>query len=184
MNSRRYIDSISNKPVIKTPNGKESQKFIFDYKTRTIQHVDTKRSLDIRSGARVTSESPNSYWYQLFRYNTNGQLVNQKGKVLEVVGANDSEGATLGNADSNKEQKQKWNIVYVDSIKKPNVKPGGKDEGRGLYHKRPFYIVSKMWMGRVISVAGGKNLVIQSRNDNAKTQQWSYDQVSKTIRSV
>jgi hypothetical protein len=38
-------------------------------------------------------------------------------------------------------------------------------------------------MGRVMSVAGGKNLVIQTRND-AKSQQWSYDQVSKTIRSV
>jgi hypothetical protein len=86
------MDSLSNKPVIKTSNGKDSQKFIFDYKTRTIQHVDTKRALDIRSGTKVTSESPNSYWYQLFRYNMNGQLVNQKGKVLEVLNGKDEEG--------------------------------------------------------------------------------------------
>ena len=30
----------------------------------------------------------------------------------------------------------------------------------GFFINRPFYIVSKMWMQRVIEVSGGRNLVI------------------------
>jgi hypothetical protein len=49
---------------------------------------------------------------------------------------------------------------------------------------KPFYIVSRMWMNRVITVAGGWNLVIQSRTANDKRQMWVFDQVSKTIVSM
>jgi hypothetical protein len=39
-------------------------------------------------------------------------------------------------------------------------------------------------MERVISVAGGNNLVIQDRVDNNKRQIWIFDQASKTIKSM
>ena len=55
---------------------------------------------------------------------------------------------------------------------------------RGLYVNRPFMIVSRMWMNRVVSVAGGWNLVIQTRKDNEKRQQWIFDMTSKTIKSM
>jgi len=42
------------------------------------------------------------------------------------------------------------------------------NKNRGLYVNRPFYIVSRMWMNRVITVGGGWNLVIQSRTANDK----------------
>jgi hypothetical protein len=58
------------------------------------------------------------------------------------------------------------------------------NKNRGLYVNRPFMIVSRMWMNRVISVQGNWNVVIESRVDNNKRQQWVFDQVSKTIKSI
>jgi len=40
--SRRYIDVVKNNLVIKTPNGRASQKWFFDYKSRTIRNVGDK----------------------------------------------------------------------------------------------------------------------------------------------
>jgi len=37
MSSHRYIDLISNRLAIKTPNGRDSQVWYFDYKSRTIK---------------------------------------------------------------------------------------------------------------------------------------------------
>jgi hypothetical protein len=48
---------------------------------------------------------------------------------------------------------------------------------------KPFFIVSRMWMNRVMTVEGGKNVVIRSRTGK-KEQQWVFDNVSKTIKSV
>lgn len=67
---------------------------------------------------------------------------------------------------------QKWSIVYVDKAAKEITKGMNK---RGFYVNRPFFIVSKMWMNRVVSVAGGWNLVIQRRKDNDKRQVWTFD---------
>jgi hypothetical protein len=44
-----------------------------------------------------------------------------------------------------------------------------------------------MWMNRVITLGSSKgnmNVVIQSREENNKMQLWTYDAVSKTIKSV
>jgi len=76
---------------------------------------------------------------------------------------------------------QQWSIIYVDKASKEITKGLNK---RGFYVNRPFMIVSRMWMNRVISVAGGNNLVIQTRKDNEKRQMWRFDQVSKTIKSI
>jgi len=45
-------------------------------------------------------------------------------------------------------------------------------------------IVSRMWLNRVATVAGGWNLVIQTRKDNDKRQQWVYNGRSKTIETM
>jgi len=48
---------------------------------------------------------------------------------------------------------------------------------------RPFYIVSDLIFNRVATVYSSKNIVIQTRTDK-KEQQWFFDEVSKTIKSV
>jgi len=59
----------------------------------------------------------------------------------------------------------------------------GLNKNRNLQINKPFYIQSKLWLERVITVYSSKNLVIQSRTD-VPGQQWFFDQVSKTIKSV
>ena len=54
----------------------------------------------------------------------------------------------------------------------------------GFYINRPFYIMSRMPMRRVVEVVGGRNLVIKRVVTNRNTQKWIFDQASKTIRSV
>lgn len=39
MPSRRYLDVVRNKPVIKIDNGRDSQKWIFDWSTRSIKNM-------------------------------------------------------------------------------------------------------------------------------------------------
>lgn len=80
-------------------------------------------------------------------------------------------------------ENQKWRIIYLDE--KEKGQQTGLNKARGMHINRPFYIVSKLWMNRVISVAGGYNLVIQTRKTaDDKRQQWYYEEKSKTIKSV
>jgi len=55
---------------------------------------------------------------------------------------------------------------------------------RGLYVNRPFYVVSRMWMNRVITYSTSHTMLIQSRKANDKRQMWRFDQVSKTIKNM
>jgi hypothetical protein len=51
----------------------------------------------------------------------------------------------------------------------------------GFRVNEPFYIFSKMPIGRVI---GGTSYVYMQTLTKAKTQQWKYDLQTKTIKSV
>jgi hypothetical protein len=67
MSSKRYLDLIGNRAVIKTSNGFDTQKFVFDWKTRSIQSVKNKQSLDARNNWIYTYGS-NNQWYQNFKF--------------------------------------------------------------------------------------------------------------------
>jgi hypothetical protein len=54
----------------------------------------------------------------------------------------------------------------------------------GFYTNKPFYIVSKLPMRRVCEVVGGRNIVIKSLNRGRLEQQFYFDGVSKTIKSI
>ena len=103
--------------------------------------------------------------------------------VLEVQGAKNTENANVGvtpaRAPRNRNAHQRWNVVYLDSMAKQRVK--GMNTNFGFYINRPFYIMSKTWMNRVIT-ASGNNLVIKTRAQNNKRQHFFFDQVTKTIR--
>lgn len=83
--------------------------------------------------------------------------------MLDVVNSNDNEGekTIAQNAHSSKKASQTWKIMYLDKMNK--TREDGVNENRGLYINRPFFIQSRMWMNRLITVQGNNNLVITSK---------------------
>ena len=67
MPSKRYVDLIGSELVIKTRNGRKTQQFIFDQRTRTIKTMNNRgQSLDIISNGgsnRVRMYHTNSRWW-------------------------------------------------------------------------------------------------------------------------
>jgi hypothetical protein len=80
MPSQRYLDVRENNCVINKRSDRKTQKWVFDYESRTIINVATKKSLNFYSN-KVDVRSTTSEWNQLFRFR--GDLVvNVKGKVM------------------------------------------------------------------------------------------------------
>jgi hypothetical protein len=52
-----------------------------------------------------------------------------------------------------------------------------------MYINRPFYLVSRLWMKRVVECHGANNLTINRYTKGKLQQQYYFDQKSKTIRS-
>jgi len=77
---------------------------------------------------------------------------------LSVTGAKDVEGTYVIAAAKKNEASFKWTIRYMDKMNATRTK--GLNTERNLHINRPFYIQSKLWMERVISVYSSKNLVI------------------------
>lgn len=71
--------------------------------------------------------------------------------------------------------------MYVDAMK-PDPKKGELNRDFGLYVERPFFIVSQLGKHRYLDMIGHK-LVIKIPN-NRKTQQFWFDQKTKTIKSM
>jgi hypothetical protein len=92
--SGRYLDLLnSNRPAIKTPNGRSSQNWYFDYKSKTIRNKANDQSLDMRNGANVYTYGTNSQHYQFWTYSNNTHSIkNVRGKVLDVKDSKDEEG--------------------------------------------------------------------------------------------
>jgi hypothetical protein len=72
-------------------------------------------------------------------------------------------------------------VLYLDQAKKTKTK--GLNEEFGFYINRPFYIVSELPFNRVIEMLGGANVVLKRWRNNAKNQQFFFDEVSKTIKN-
>jgi hypothetical protein len=109
--------------------------------------------------------------------------LNQHGKVLDA-NAKDAEGEYVTSNNKNGKIHQEWRIVYIDARDKEITK--GMDVSRGMYVNRPFFIVSRMWMNRVMSVHSNWAVLIKSRVDpkaDKNRQVWTYDITSKTIKS-
>ena len=104
-------------------------------------------------------------------------------KVLDVSGAKDKEGQNVLAWKKHNGKNQQWKIVYLDSIKAGDVKKSGLDSNFGFYRHRPFFIVSRLPMKRVIQVVGGRNLVLKTRVNGRNTQKWVFDSKTKTIKS-
>jgi hypothetical protein len=78
---------------------------------------------------------------------------------------------------------QQWNIIYTDKGGKINTKEVSNDYG--ITAGRPFYIMSRMTMNRVLTYPGGNQMKITSLvNNNEKRQQWKFDATTRTITSL
>ena len=108
------------------------------------------------------------------------EIVNDKGKVLEVAGGYDGENKNIAVAKSNGEIHQQWDIVYADEYPE-EPKKGELNRDFGLYVERDFYIVSQMSANRYLDLIGN-NMVIKTANSR-KSQIWYFDQKSYTIKS-
>jgi len=86
----RYLDVRENNVVINKRTNGPRQKWVFDYISRTIINVGTKKSLNFYNN-QVDVRSTNSDWTQLFRFRGD-LIVNVKGKVMQVEANKDREG--------------------------------------------------------------------------------------------
>jgi hypothetical protein len=76
---------------------------------------------------------------------------------------------------------QRWKIVYTE--KEVEIKTKGISTDFGFHIGRPFYIVTKMGSKRAIEVTGGRNLVLKWKKWNSQSQQFYFDNATKTIKS-
>jgi hypothetical protein len=105
----------------------------------------------------------------------------QNSKVLDVAGNRDQEGQTCLFWKKHGGKNQRWRLVYVDQA--PKAVKKGMNKEFGLYINRPFYMVSKLPMHRVIDIRGGRNVALKSRVVGRKSQLFVFDQKTKTIQS-
>lgn len=108
-------------------------------------------------------------------------FVNEHGKVMDVNGNIDTENRNVEMHGKHGRINQQWDLIYVDEYPDEPTK-GQLNKEFGLYVQREFYIVSQLPSGRYCELIDGRNIVIKTRNGR-KTQEWYFDQPSKTIRN-
>jgi hypothetical protein len=110
----------------------------------------------------------------------NGQLVNEKGKVMDVAGHRDRQHNNIGVYRKHHGLNQQFDLIYVDEWKEP-PKKGELNEDFGMYVERPFMVRSDLPRGRYLDILG-RNMVIKTPNGR-NTQMWWFDQRSRTIKN-
>jgi len=145
----------------------------FDQVSKTIhskKHII--KSWDIQNAGKsnnVQIWNTNSGWWQIFKYVKNSFVNAKSNKVLEVQGNKDQEGQEVGVWNRHNGSNQKWNVKYTDEhdIDEPTK---GYNKDFGFYIGRPFYIVSKLPMKRVVDVVGGRWLRLKTVTVNKLSQ--------------
>jgi len=81
----------------------------------------------------------------------------------------------------NNKANQRWKIIYKADAEKEQT--SGIDKDTGFKINKPFYIKSRMPLGRVAEAIGANNVTLKTKRVNVKGQQFFYDGVSKTVKS-
>ena len=102
-------------------------------------------------------------------------------KCLDVHGGKDEEGHKVIVWNRHNGANQRWKVLYVD--KAAPIPKEGFNKDFGFYVNRPFYIVSRLPMKRVVQCHGATHVRLNRYIINRKDQQYYFDPVSKTIRS-
>jgi len=151
----------------------------FDQVSKTIKSEQWKDRGLAKSGANLVVQVTNSRWWQLWKYEE-PYLVGEKGQVIKVSGAHDSNHRNIEVQNKAKGWEYEFDIVYEkDWIEDP--KKGELNKDFGLYVDRTFFIVSGLKSGRYIDYLG-RNMVIKTQNGR-KSQEFYFHQQSRTIRS-
>lgn len=187
LGENRYMDVINNdNVVIKTPNEYDSQKWWFDQKTLTIKNkMFSDKSLDITRNGKSTDiriYSTGSHWWQRFKYTQHYFMNVQDSRVLGVKNGEDAEGAEVVVGDKKFQIFQKWRIQYVDQAE--DAKTSGLYTPYQIHLGRAFVIRSRLPMQRVVTIVGGRNLVIKTHDRANQNQIFFLNPKTKTITSV
>ena len=83
-------------------------------------------------------------------------------KVLDVAGGKDAEATNVQVWKKNGSKAQSWKLTYVKDA--PKIQTKGLNKSFGLEIERPFFIVSKMWMNRVVECHSANNLSLNTLN--------------------
>jgi hypothetical protein len=171
LKSNRYLDLINNRNfVIKTRNGRNTQRWYFHQQSLTIRTRLNNQSWDIKSAGRTKDMqiwSTNSGWFQIFVYE--GQFFSniQDNRVLDVSGNKDVEGQAVIVHKRHGGANQRWKVVYIDKAAPEPTK--GLNKEFGFHIRRPFYLVSRLPMHRVAQVHGHNNILL---NRYVKNRPW------------
>ena len=102
--------------------------------------------------------------------------------MIEIINNDDQEGQNVGVGKLTYQLCQKWTIDYVDQAE--DRKTSGLYVPYQIHLGRAFIIRSRLPMQRVLTVAGGRNLVIKTHNRQDNNQIFFLDPGTKTIKSV
>jgi hypothetical protein len=106
----------------------------------------------------------------MFRYQ-GAQIVNEKGKAMDVQGGHDSENRNILMWNKHKGLNQQWDIIYVKDMP-AEPKKGEMNTDFNFKVDTTFHIVSKMASGRYLDILGN-NIVIKTSNGR-NTQNWYF----------
>jgi hypothetical protein len=183
--SNKYLDLISNRNmVIKTRNGRNTQLWYFDQRSKTIKTKLNNQSWDIQSSGKTNNMqvwSTNSGWFQIFVYSEEHFCNIENKKCLDVTGSRDNEGQSVQVYGRTNNPNQRWKVIYQDTADKIPTK--GLDKEFGFEINRPFYLVSNLPVHRVAECVGANNMVLRRYAKGRLGQQFYFDGVSRTIRS-
>jgi len=116
-------------------------------------------------------------------FKLNGEHIQnvRNNKCLDVTGGRDAEAQNVQVYGKHNGLNQRWTILYEED--KDDVKTKGMGEF-GFKINEPFFIVSRLPMKRVAEAIGASNVVIKRLVINRLAQQFFFDQVSKTVKSM
>ena len=183
---RRVLDIQGGRNVVlqSRTEGKQTQQFIFDEKTKTIQSIAFKnKALEIQDEGRngnIQIQAVTSRWFQLFRLK--GEfIINEKGKVIDVSGGIDKENSNVQVWVLNKTPAQQWDIIYLDEFK-ADPKKGEMAIDFGFFVGRPFHIISELPSRRYLDIVNKKPTI---KIDNGRdSQKWMFNWATRSIQSM
>jgi hypothetical protein len=102
-------------------------------------------------------------------------------RALDVADSKDVEGGLVKAMKFTQATNQKWRVVYLD---KHETQTEGLMKDWNFHCNKPFYLVSKLEMHRVMELQGAVNLILNRYREPRRTsQQFFFDCTSKTIKS-
>lgn len=179
MRRHRYLESNGRNIYIKNKNGRDSQVWWFDQRSKTIKSKQFGRSFDIQGAGKTANMqiwSTNSGWFQQFKYVDQNLMNIKDSRVVDVAGGRDSNGQNVIVWRRHNGPNQRWKIIYLDTIKVQV-----EYNGAALKADTPFQFVSQMKGHRLLTMNGTKNNFIIQQNNNLPQQTFMYDSKSNTI---